>query len=213
MYLVERVGRSYDSRRIVGADFFFIRPPLERAFLSVIIFAGMLGANGCSTTPTSCSPASNPQADDAQDTCPNGDVCDLMGRCATPQYTAANGVVKDGVTGLEWQQNVSTGPCVAMCPLTDAETYCSTLTLGGSGWRLPTLAELFSIVEMGTAPMIDKAAFPGAASDQCWSSSPAPPVGGNNGQGWWFVDFTFGDTQYAYDHNGIYYSHGVRCVR
>src|SRR5690349_16427347 len=40
--------------------------------------------------------------------CPNGTTCDLHTTCATPHYSASNGVVKEQVTGLIWQQAAPT---------------------------------------------------------------------------------------------------------
>ena len=76
--------------------------------------------------------------------CEAGQVCNLTGRCEAAQYTASNGVVTDGVTELLWQQTVSgSGYTWA-----EAKAYCSGLSLGGfTGWRVPNLWELYSIVE------------------------------------------------------------------
>lgn len=70
-----------------------------------------------------------------------------------------NGVVRDNVTCLEWQQS----PPAETYTWDEAIRYCDELTLGGfSDWRLPTRIEMTSIVDFTRSPAIDRAAFPGA---------------------------------------------------
>jgi hypothetical protein len=118
----------------------------------------------------------------AQD-CPNGTVCNTgyaPAICAVPQYTdEGNGTVLDHVTGLLWQQTVAPA-----CAWTEAQAYCQKLNLGGvsgGNWQLPTLAELFSLVDdtattCGTipcwaGPTVDLAAFPNTSGSELWTSS------------------------------------------
>jgi hypothetical protein len=65
----------------------------------------------------------------------------------TGRYTASGGTVYDTKTKLTWQQ---TSPS-AMYALQGgaAATYCAGLsaTLGGSGWRVPTVKELLTIMD------------------------------------------------------------------
>jgi hypothetical protein len=77
------------------------------------------------------------------------------------------GLVHDTLTGLVWQQQGST---TAMT-WADAQSYCSSL---GSGFRLPTLKELDSLVDPTAAsgPTIDKTAFPDTGGKAYWTSSP-----------------------------------------
>ncbi len=100
-----------------------------------------------------------------------------------PEYAvSADGlVVTDGVTGLTWQRQLFANPCPAdgsgVCRWTDAQTYCASLnTLGGgglegiTGWRLPSLVELVSIVNYGDgAPAIDTAIFPSTPLAPFWA--------------------------------------------
>jgi hypothetical protein len=118
------------------------------------------------------------------------------------QYdTSTPGVVVDKVTGLTWQQLVSTSTYTQA----QAQAYCSGL---GNGWRLPTIIELVSIVDVTQfLPSIDKAAFPDTPAIGFWSST---PLSGNPAYGW-FVVFDDGVTA-----NGDAMStslNGVRCVR
>ena len=43
--------------------------------------------------------------------CAAGEICALGGHCATPEYSVDGGIVTDNVTGLQWQQDVSSAPC------------------------------------------------------------------------------------------------------
>jgi hypothetical protein len=67
----------------------------------------------------------------------------------------SGGLVQDTLTSLVWQQQPST----TTMSLADAQTYCSS---AGSGFRLPTLKELLSIVDLTvtSGPPIDQTAFP-----------------------------------------------------
>jgi hypothetical protein len=114
------------------------------------------------------------------------------------------GTVYDTMTKLTWQQAVPT----ATYSQTDAITYCAGLgaTVGGSGWRLPTLKELATIVDESRAnPAIDPAAFPATPTDQFWSSSSraGDPTYG------WTVTFSYG----ASSETPTKFVYHVRCVR
>lgn len=128
----------------------------------------------------------------------------------------ADGTVTDNDTGLMWQQAVPSG---AYTTAAEAVAYCSTLTLAGhSDWRLPSMIELYSIVDLGqSAPSINGTYFPSTPSNSTfWSSSPAacwpntigssPPSG--SVEGTWHVNFADGNTSLSES------SHlTVRCVR
>jgi hypothetical protein len=92
--------------------------------------------------------------------------------------------VLDKKTKLTWQQT----PPAAVGSQAAAKAYCSTLSLGGSGWRLPTVKELLTLVDYSqtVSPVIDQTAFPGTPSGVFISSTPAvsaPNFG-------WFVSFS-----------------------
>jgi hypothetical protein len=132
-------------------------------------------------------------------------------------------VVADTSTGLVWQRG--TGPELNW---NEAEAYCAGLTLDDSGWRLPTLKELMSIVDTTVAnpqpcyptptstvappwplcvPTINQTAFPNTPTNFYWTStcSPCDSSGGDA----WGVDFVIASPYNLYV--GWYY--GVRCVR
>lgn len=76
--------------------------------------------------------------------------------------------------------------------LTLAEAKASA-TQTGNGWRLPTVAELYSIVEMACEnPAITEDIFPGVKVDSegapYWTNSPVPNLDGMT----YYVDFSIG---------------------
>jgi hypothetical protein len=122
-------------------------------------------------------------------TCPSGQTCNA-GKCAVcggfvmpnpvasalpnpASYdTSVAGVVTDRVTGLTWEQTASLGTF----DQPTAASYCTTSRSGGlSGWRLPTVSELVSLVDF-TVPFpgatINEVAFPGTTADKSWTSTP-----------------------------------------
>jgi Protein of unknown function (DUF1566) len=110
-----------------------------------------------------------------------------------------NGTVYDTKSKLTWQQTVSS----TTYTWADAKTYCA----AGGGWRVPTIKELQSIVDISqtAAPSIDPTAFPSTPSDWFWSSS---PMAGSPSYAWG-VYFSNGNTN-GY---GVSDAGHVRCVR
>lgn len=98
--------------------------------------------------------------------------------------TTMPGIVKDRVTGLEWQREVDS----KSYDWAGAKNYCAKLRLQGGCWRLPAMVELVSLLDFtvvqsartdaGTPypPQIDVTAFPNAPSDGFWTSSPLAEV-------------------------------------
>lgn len=103
------------------------------------------------------------------------DAAAPAGRYVVTAGGTNKGTVYDTKTKLTWQQAVQSNYTWA-----DAKTtYCPGVgsTLGGSGWRLPTLKELYTIIDfsMSDSPRIDASAFPGMPTDApayFWSASP-----------------------------------------
>ncbi len=98
------------------------------------------------------------------------------GRFTVSAGVAATRVVHDDKTGLNWQQAVST----TTYTYADAVTYCSgnAAGLAGSGWRLPAIKELQTLIDDSVAlpgPTIDATAFPSTPGDAFWSSTPIVP--------------------------------------
>jgi hypothetical protein len=69
--------------------------------------------------------------------------------------TSMSGIVRDTVTGLQWQAAVD-GVARTWA---DALAYCAALPDFGGGWRLPSRIELVSIVDYTTMPAISAGAF------------------------------------------------------
>lgn len=123
---------------------------------------------------------------------------------AASQYTDIQpGVVRDSVTGLEWQKDVAT----AAVPWTDARRYCSSLALVGTrDWRLPTIWELLSIVDLGAMnPAVQADAFPATPPENFWSDTVC--AGGATFR--WIVMFDGGNVAYLFANSSAL----VRCVR
>jgi Protein of unknown function (DUF1566) len=119
-----------------------------------------------------------------------------------------NGTVYDTKSKLTWQQTVSSTTYYTWA---DAKTYCAGVgaSLGGTGWRLPTLKELQSLVDysQSTAPMIDPNAFPSTPASSFWSASRLAGSPSNA----WSVNFSGGGS--GYGDAGCGYCDRVRCVR
>ncbi len=114
----------------------------------------------------------------------------MAASCYAPgaRFTVDSGLVTDASTGLVWQQAVS------MTTVTWAAGKASCDALG-AGFRLPSLKELQTIVDYGTAypgpgPAIDPTAFPATPIGGYWTSS---PVSGSTST-FWMVRFDNGDT-------------------
>jgi Protein of unknown function (DUF1566) len=129
----------------------------------------------------------------------------------TGQYTLGTGVTAgtayDTKSRLTWQRVTVANATVEW---QDAVAYCAALDLNGTGWRLPTQKELFSLVDRtrAAAPFIDPTAFPGGGGP-FWSST---PVAGSPANVWWYVDFDRGiATSGGPDPESANFS--TRCVR
>ncbi len=131
-----------------------------------------------------------------------------------------NGTITDQTTNLIWQQcskgytttatkcDTLSGGLASAATATwgDALSYCEGLSLGGfTDWRLPTVKELQSILDLTKAsgPTID-ATFPNTQTTGYWSS--ISYVGALSA---WYVNFSSGTTNFYIKSN----AYPVRCVR
>jgi hypothetical protein len=96
------------------------------------------------------------------------------GAAPPARYALGAATVDDTKTKLAWQRSIST----AMYGWQAARTYCPSpevaSALGGTGWRLPTMKELLTLVDFGVpipGPTIDATAFPGAPAVSFWSAT------------------------------------------
>lgn len=95
------------------------------------------------------------------------------------------GVVLDTRTMLVWQRVVDPSAHA----FEDAPAYCGQLALAGMKWRLPTRAELSTLVDpTEKQPAIDELAFPETPSDQFWTS-----IRSSSGTPW-VIDFRDGNS-------------------
>ena len=119
------------------------------------------------------------------------------------RFVASAGTVFDSVTGLLWQQQPSDP-----VDLFAATSQCQSLNLAGkTGWRLPTVHELHTIVDERRAdPALDPTfSAPTSALQAEWSSTHYAASSGL----FWTLDFSIGFAivQATSDTNA------VRCVR
>ena len=113
-----------------------------------------------------------------------------------------NGTVTDLTTGLMWQQGTD-----EVMTWDEAIRYCNNLKLAGhKDWRLPTVQELFSIVDFDKYnPAIETVYFPDTKSSNYWSST----TDAHYTDDAWLVYFYSG---YVNDHLK-FYAYYVRAVR
>jgi hypothetical protein len=90
---------------------------------------------------------------------------------------------------------------------TNAVAYCTNLTLGGLTWRLPTLYELWNLVNYGKSdPSIETTIFPNTIAGDYWSST----NNSANLTSYRIHSFASGSqAQYFYAQTSSYY---VRCI-
>jgi hypothetical protein len=127
-------------------------------------------------------------------------ACTDAATCDDASYRPlGDGTVASSCCGLVWQAEA--GPSMSRDA---AGEYCKNLTLAGAAWRLPTVAELASLVRRGLEqPTIDRAAFPGTPPEFFWSSDVVPNLSIVSP---FVVDFYFGSTPGTSDPSR------VRCV-
>ena len=114
----------------------------------------------------------------------------------------------DTKSKLTWQQTVS----ATLMTWAAAKTYCAGVgsTLGGTGWRLPTIKELQSLLDytQTAAPLIDSTAFPGTSASGAasffWSSTPGASSFA------WELGFNSGGRSGT---SNVADTNAVRCVR
>jgi hypothetical protein len=102
-------------------------------------------------------------------------------------YSLAGDLAHDAFTKLTWQRAVAHDNFT----WEGAKSHCETLDSNGGGWRLPSLRELLTLVDVTRVePATDTLAFPDTPSEFFWSSSPSSaPVGSA-----WGVNFTRGSS-------------------
>jgi hypothetical protein len=130
---------------------------------------------------------------------------------ADDHYDIRADVVRDRITGLEWQRAVP----AERIAYDQADEHCQSLELAGGGWRLPTRIELVSIVDFTRAmPAINTAAFHDTPSEPFKYAAWATSAGNAPDSPTYQIDFTKGeDVVYRDDEAASVLTHYVRCVR
>jgi hypothetical protein len=90
--------------------------------------------------------------------------------------TVFTGAVRDNNTGLVWEQV----PDATGRPWGSATGYCVNKNVGGTrGWRLPSVAELASVLDGSpgaVAPFVPASVFTGVQSAGYWSATTNPDI-------------------------------------
>lgn len=119
-----------------------------------------------------------------------------------------DGTVTHATTGLTWKRCIEgeTWTGAACSGIAQYYTWSEANALGTGEWRLPTIAELLTIVERDAYdPTLNTAIFPAQSVPQIWSAT----TDASYPSGAWYVDFKIGN-QYSRDKA---YTYPVRLVR
>jgi len=113
-------------------------------------------------------------------------------------------VVHDSERKLMWQDNAAVESREMLYG--EAKSYCEKLSLAGHGdWRLPTVYELQSIVDLKRYDPAIQRGFHFTASENYWSST----LYADDKDRAWNVNFKSG----SMEHNRHSYDFYVRCIR
>jgi hypothetical protein len=113
--------------------------------------------------------------------------------------------VYDTKTKLTWQRSISPGTY----EWAGAKTYCAGLNLNGTGWRLPSIKELATILDRSRSrPAIDTYAFLDTPTYLAYSWSSTPDA--SSGLSAWSLGYDSGRISSSAK---VGNSFNVRCVR
>jgi len=115
----------------------------------------------------------------------------------------ANGIVTDSITTLQWQDD-AIGTTMNW---EESIAHCEALDLDGTGWRLPNINELKTIIDVSKVNPAIANGFTQTSSNNYWSSTTYGDV--NVSYAAWFVYFYPGSVHYTNQGDRYY----VRCVR
>jgi hypothetical protein len=125
----------------------------------------------------------------------------------TGRYAIFNGTVNDTFTAIQWEQAVS----ASQMDWASAASYCGNRTTGGlTGWRVPNIVELQTLVDytisfLITVP-INALAFPVNTYNNVWS---ATAKAGDTENAWYTSFKSLG----ALIYDLMQVSYEIRCVR
>ena len=124
-------------------------------------------------------------------------------RAAAPKgrYEAGVRSIEDRRSRLVWARS----PAPSLLTYTGAEAYCLALVSDGGGWRMPTLMELQTLVDVRAHdPAVDPAFDEVPVDASYWSSTGASPAGT-----YWTLSFVDGSMSSPYASSML----RVRCVK
>lgn len=99
----------------------------------------------------------------------------------------SDNTVTDTQTGLIWAKRT------LPTPLKHEEAVQAVANIG-DGWRLPTVEELFTLIQFENhLPAIDTNIFKDTENDKYWTST---PFGWNEDSAFWAIDFDFGRVRF-----------------
>ncbi len=125
---------------------------------------------------------------------------------STAAYVLGDGTAYDPRTKLTWQTAWDDWSWEASFYWNTVSQHCTDLSLGGTGWRVPSVKELQTIVdETIAAPAIDTVTFPSTPAYIFWTSSATVGQAGSV----WTVSFEKGWTGNEPTTN----ARALRCVR
>lgn len=128
-----------------------------------------------------------------------------MGATPEGRYTfPTTNTVYDTKTKLTWQRSL--GPATYW---SGAKPFCASLNLDGTGWRLPTIKELITLIDpTRQRPAVDLDAFPDTPQMYAHAWSSTPDVSDDFSA--WALDYQKGGIGSAGKDGN---SFNVRCVR
>jgi len=124
-------------------------------------------------------------------------VAQGAGKCypSGGRFTVNAGIVLDGMTGLSWHQAIAPETMTSLA----AQAYCTSL-----GSRLPSMTELYTLVDIARVPRIDHTFFPNTPAANFWTS-----IKVREQPRTYYVNFSTGEAQQIDGNNSFH----VRCVR
>jgi len=129
-------------------------------------------------------------------------------RGLTRSYTKSNDFIADNITTLQWQDTQMSEDVT----WEEAQKFCQTLTINGvADWRLPTMRELLTLVDLANTPTISET-FTQKKETNYWSITEYQP---DTNRYAYYVNFKDG-TSYEYTSRDPYEKmkkYAVRCVR
>ena len=111
----------------------------------------------------------------------------------------------DEKSGLVWQDNADVGEISKSYD--EAKAYCDGLVLDGfDDWRLPTIYELFTIVDLSRDRPALKAGFAVRSDDWFWTATPFADAPKKEA---WYISMRYGEAEHSRKDRAL----AVRCVR